>query len=271
MNKSEEGIELCDDIGEILEKGKEMYTKAKKERALVAFIDVLGFKNIVVQQPERAILITVLLKMLGRRGKDKLQIYSFSDCMYIMCKVSDKEKDTKLREMVEYLSYIQGRFLESAAERYQFNTGSKIESGIMEDVNMVRGALTYGEIFLCDETSNVFLGTAVNTAYVLESARAKCPGILIDKEILKDFKSLTDGKIEYFEEKQNGEYYIDFMKYYEMDPESIKELCKALETESKEIRKATLKEDGELRGFCESPLEKVEWMLDYLKKYHIGN
>ena len=242
---------MCDDIGEILEKGKEMYTKAKKERALVAFIDVLGFKNIVVQQPERAILITVLLKMLGRRGKDKLQIYSFSDCMYIMCKVSDKEKDTKLREVVEYLSYIQGSFLESAAERYQFNTGSKIESGIMEDVNMVRGALTYGEIFLCDETSNVFLGTAVNTAYVLESARAKCPGILIDKEILKDFKSLTDGKIEYFE--------------------SIKELCKALETESKEIRKATLKEDGELRGFCESPLEKVEWMLDYLKKYHIGN
>lgn len=164
----------------------------KYENRLVAFIDILGFKDIVKQSEKDPTKVRLLYSILNylkdwevsdnwnlrlveieedaqKRGVEKFDITgktnstSFSDSIVVSVKV-DNDVNEMTSTLITNLAYI-GAIL--------------LEKGIL-----FRGGLTIGNI-IHNDNGTVF-GQGLIDAYTLESKNAKYPRIIISDKLLKE-------------------------------------------------------------------------------------
>lgn len=139
----------------------------------VAFIDVLGFKNIILQRQcdevysiFEDLFITEQIELVFNDKKltiinqVKYMIMSDSIVMYI-----DASLDDALFALLYRCQYLQQQLLER------------------EIPILLRGGISRGELFV-DEEKNIVFGKALTMAYYLENGIAKYPRIVFNRELL---------------------------------------------------------------------------------------
>ena len=149
---------------------------------IVAFIDVLGFKNLVKEQDCKTILDIV--KNIQETGKhdfsyeaiakiqnendtlDK-QISVFSDSIIISINHDDTEHQLGIKELLDTISSLQ---LNLARWQKKF----------------IRGGITFGKIY---HEANICYGPAFIKAYELESKVAFYPRVIIDPILQNKYES----------------------------------------------------------------------------------
>lgn len=163
------------------------------EPYIVAFIDILGFKDIVNKSESETNEFNKILDVLNKfKGIEKPETWKeanilvdieecaqkknlsefdisgivkcncFSDCITVFVN-ADTNINERFSTLVAFLS--------------------KISCELLQDGIFIRGAITYGNLYINNDAS-VFFGKAMNKAYTLESTIAVYPRILLSKEIV---------------------------------------------------------------------------------------
>jgi hypothetical protein len=162
-------------------------------RRVVAFIDILGFKDIV-ENSNRAFAIIKTIEELKKEQEknfkdidvEDVEITWFSDCI-VMSSPLD----------IEYIE-----LLLFSLQHMQL---SLLDNGIL-----IRGGVTYGE---CFHKENKLFGKAMNEAYLLECKIALVPRIVLSK-----------GLVEYINNSiKSEEPFLDFLFDYENNFEDYSE------------------------------------------------
>lgn len=160
----------------------------KYKKHLVAFIDILGFKDLINENDPKKIfkLLSVREEIEKIIGKDKgsldLKISSFSDC--IVLSMEYESNDYK----------IFNRFLQDISFYSLLATMNE---------HLIRGGFTIGDLY--HDESKVF-GPALNKAYVIETNQAVYPRIIFDTEVVKELKE--------FKKKITSGHYIKVLNSY---------------------------------------------------------
>jgi MinD-like ATPase involved in chromosome partitioning or flagellar assembly len=138
--------------------------KIEYKNRLVAFIDVLGFKNLVYSSSTEPIntyysfLLSNFQTAVAKRNFDFLLI---SDSIVIY----SNDDIESLSELIKLISILQ--------------------AGLLAKGVIVRGAISHGELFV-DKANNIIVGTGLINAYNLE-AQAKYPRVIIDRLIVSKY------------------------------------------------------------------------------------
>src|SRR5436190_15478207 len=143
--------------------------KIDYKKKLVAFVDVLGFSEIVYNSDNER--IESYYTYLESRFKDhisktKLQYLFISDSIV----VSADDSKENLFELTRLLT--------------------KIQCNLLIDKIIVRGAISFGNLYVNNE-GNVIVGDALIKAYQLES-HAINPRIIIDRQLIKKYFTGTE-------------------------------------------------------------------------------
>jgi hypothetical protein len=177
-----------------MEENKEL--KFYKEK-FVAFIDILGFKNIISQDVntgEKYInffteRIKHILNVLDETWEGMFSVKMFSDCICISCDNNSYEMSAMLSE----LSFMQLFFS-------------------LEGI-FIRGALTIGLHF---ENDHMIFSQGLIKAYELEQ-NAIYPRIILDENVVKILFNKEngyiqdDGNVEYVMHSPDGIYFLDYL------------------------------------------------------------
>lgn len=141
----------------------------KYTKRIVAFIDVLGFKNLVLSPHSDRIerYFNLLLSKFSEAAVQKnMEYLLISDSIVIYC---DNTKDN-LQNIIKLVSVLQSKLL--------------IE-GIL-----IRGSISSGDLYV-DKENNIIVGPGLVNSYTLESI-AKYPRVIIDRRLIKEhFDSTT--------------------------------------------------------------------------------
>ncbi|AWP28105.1 hypothetical protein [Paenibacillus sp. Cedars] len=249
------------------------------QNKLVAFIDILGFSNLVKESETNDSKAQMLLSSLkdiesfikreeelyqfsedvGNNTVSKLKVNytQFSDSIILSTDIVVPEIDglkfhniNNIMNMCSLLSYLQARFLNEGV--------------------LLRGGLTWGPIF---HEKNICFGPAFIKAYLLENQLASTPRIVIDPNII----SLTLIPTEYedydlypylmentfkgnmfLEDESDGHYFINFMllKTFKNNAESVLEQINrsinGMNAQDKEQKKI---------------IEKRQWVIKEINKF----
>lgn len=200
----------------------------KFKKYLVAHIDILGAKDMMKDEESASILLNKLNEIhisasnsIGllnesvrnefeplRDGFDcsdfNIQTKIFSDNICIYLEYPDPDK---------YLLYI-AWFLQIIAY-YQYYS-------LFEYEILVRGAVNIGDFY----SNDIFvIGSALSSAYELETKEAFSPRILIGKELeFSFFKTLKRYDIPFTRKDLDGALFIDYLIYTNQKDKSSKEL-----------------------------------------------
>lgn len=132
----------------------------------VAFLDVLGFKELVHQKGEKLDLyFTIIDEAIEAIRKDKPEIQSqiVSDSIIIACDISDHN-----------LGLL-------------FTAVQSIQSKCAMQNIWIRGAITEGDIYF-NQNPNIVVGNGLTQAYLMES-QAIYPRVIINPLIIQRFKT----------------------------------------------------------------------------------
>jgi hypothetical protein len=160
----------------------------KKEKHFVAFLDILGFKNLVTKNDEDKIaayfeISNVLVKSWNDTlNKKSFKFYNFSDSIVVLVPFSENKDETA--KLFKHLCI--------ALAELQFHLCKK---------NIwLRGAISFGEMTLEESQKEnepqitKLYGKPLIRAYELESGVAKYPRIILDSELIGEmgFTSAAD-------------------------------------------------------------------------------
>jgi hypothetical protein len=249
----------------------------KYERRIVAFIDILGFKEIVKQSEQDTSKIEFLYSILDflkgwetsdkwdlkfveieedaqKKGVDNFDIRgktnttSFSDSIVVSVKV-DKNINEMTSTLIVNLSYI-GALL--------------IEKGIL-----FRGGLTIGSI-IHNDNGTVF-GQALIEAYQLESKNAKYPRIVLSDKLIRELNYPIETKRnrypyhQYIERFSDGCVGFHQMIYYQVIESWTEMTSEKMISSLANVRKTII--DG-LDNSFENPdvFEKYKWIKEQYNK-----
>lgn len=185
----------------------------KSERAVVTFIDILGFKNLVENRSTSEINEILSLfhqynteSPFGRYTSNKctsteilklnIKTVFFSDSVVRIRYASDWEKGILSDGL--YMCMLEKELLLLA----------EIQSNLFKRGILIRGGITIGDILFDEETNQLF-GKAMNRAYELESKIANYPRIIIDPT----FSNVYSRSIELIE----SPIYIDSEMLFSVD------------------------------------------------------
>ena len=183
------------------------------EDRAVAFVDILGFKDLINQTldnngneiEEKTQKLNAFFEEIGRefcseeRWPGHNNVFTrvvtyFSDS--IIFSVKGDEKDAVIR-LLDYIHYL-------------LITGIKYEI-------LFRGGITYGKVF---HNEKRIFGPAMNSAYNLENQIAKMPRIVIDNEVIRqtfinrgpqaDVEDVKKYLTSFINKDVDGYFYIDY-------------------------------------------------------------
>jgi len=177
------------------------------EKRIFAFIDILGFAELVEESERDASKILNIYQLLERTKSManlpvghkfqtlkvdlvKFRSHTFSDTVTMSCPFDSFDYFNAIIGWVEGFQYLM----------------------LTEEATSVRGAIVYGNV-LDDESKSIVFGPAMVAAYRLETRRAKWPRVLVDSSI---FDELPDEKKagafkEYLRKGYAGTYYLDYL------------------------------------------------------------
>lgn len=170
------------------------------EKRIIAFIDILGFKNIVRNEYECE-KVNAILKLPYYIRKDDLpkisklsgvMMTSISDSIVISVKISNPSAMNKIVRMVTVL----------------------VQSLLSYAGILLRGGIALGKVFHDEE---VVYGPGLVNAYELESKLAIYPRIIISEkdldEIVYQHKQISaESNYEKFKKDKDGMLYLDIFK-----------------------------------------------------------
>lgn len=199
------------------------------ENQIVAFVDILGFKEIIKQSEsdlEKLKLIYQALEFLQRqekvgkwnldlieveddaqkKGISKFEIQSktsctcFSDSIVVSVKVDENNINEMTSTLIANLSYIGAQ--------------------LMAEGIILRGGITIGKLIHLE--NGLIMGQALIEAYQLESNSAKYPRILVSKKLISNLNYPIDTKKnrypyhQYLQRFEDGCVGFHQMKYFEV-------------------------------------------------------
>lgn len=197
----------------------------------VAYIDILGFKNLVDASIHDRPLFNTLRSILSSSIKNisnvNIQIHQFSDSIII----SAKHDNEGLNNIIKSLSSI-------------------CEFLLIQYI-LTRGALTKGKLYSDDRS--VF-GPALIKAYQLECDTAVYPRILIDKSIYNELKTISCHQI-YCRRDFDSRFHLDILK---LGPSIEGDLAGVPIGKGKSLNIALTKEEwlNNIKKFIEEELKK---------------
>jgi hypothetical protein len=214
---------------------------------LVAFIDILGFKNLVLNN------FNSILEILSSYQNEASRISHFESHLMKQLntdKLTDEQKSNALYDLKNQdmqISMFSDSIVISYSNHRNNFTYSIIElfdkikdlQDLLNSFNVfLRGGITYGKLY---HKGSICFGEAMIKAYTIESKVAIYPRIIVDSEIYKKkfFRELfefSSSKIEHFDDNEYGISIFNTVK-------------RVIQTETKaEILRAEnpfLKENGE--------------------------
>jgi class 3 adenylate cyclase len=160
----------------------------------VAFLDLLGFKNLVecaeseaAERDRLGEVLRVMRDTLCHNSRLGLQFTHFSDCIVISL---DRTADG-LAEAIHSIVLLTSNLL-------QFDV-------------LVRGALVAGP---AHHTEDFVFGTAVNRAYVMESTCTVNPMTQVSSEVLQDAEQYGVQWLSCFAKDDEGRCFIDYLREF---------------------------------------------------------
>lgn len=142
--------------------------KIKYQDKIVAFIDVLGFSNIVYSDSVISLnnyFNFVLNNFKTATLKNNFNYYLISDSIVI----SANRSKLNLQKLVKMLAILQ--------------------THLLLDGILMRGAISYGDLYQ-NKSNNILVGPGLINAYKLES-KAIYPRIILDRRFIKDYYEST--------------------------------------------------------------------------------
>lgn len=204
-------------------KGKEVGPEASYRSAIVSFIDVLGFREIVQNRPSSDIFkILRLIQETGAPAAESLVPKAFLERDLNQPKTF-AFSDSIVRVRPCDAGYSEGSLFHELISLVHMQA-ELANSGVF-----IRGGMSIGDIFF--DASEIF-GPALIRAYDLESQYANVPRIVIGPEVFQEFRrnrklraehhNLAD-EIHYIKKLvrrgDDGMWFVDYLKaiYFEMD------------------------------------------------------
>jgi len=180
----------------------------KYDERIFAFIDILGFADLVEASERDPSQIIGIYKLL-ERAKSMAQLpvgHKFNYLQVDLSKFRSHTFSDTITMSCPYESFDYFNAIIAWVMRYQYFMWA-------EEGAFLRGAIVYGKIFDEEDSSMVF-GPAMVAAYRLETKTAKWPRILVDSSIVK---KLPDDKRlralqEYLRKDNAGNYYLDYLR-----------------------------------------------------------
>ncbi len=176
--------------------------KAQMEECCVAFIDILGFKNLIKNDIDRVILALRDIELFCK------SVYRFpmkSDNTYRRESYLDSE------ELLEYLPSVT-MFSDSIVISQKFDDFfdfsefvsliSALQFELLSKGILIRGGISIGTLFHKDR---YIFGDGLISAYYLESSKAIYPRIIIDNSLVERLEKTYD--------EQYEKYISDYIRY----------------------------------------------------------
>ena len=199
----------------------------KIEDRFVAFVDILGFKNILARveenfDSEEFKRLESVLNFMNEETHDPnysadLPVYEKSECGEFL--IEKELGDPRL-------TYISDCIIISAEPTLDGFKGlsrkiHKITADLAYDGIFCRGAISKGKMY---HQQRVLFGSAYLRAYYLEENEARFPRVIIDPNIL-EFFDLSDGKMPlapiFYGKDRDDYYYLRYWTWYLFPPYAI--------------------------------------------------
>ena len=229
-------------------------SRIKNKNRIIAFVDILGFKNLVEDSTTNKYEFQKILDSLDRfreLRKEKedqnyindVKVTTFSDSLVISYPVDDKERDIDVFNSI---------LLDL----------TRLQLDLLDNNVIIRGGIAIGKL---RHTQNEIFGPAMNEAYYLESKVAKYPRIVVlEKTIMDYLKKSGDNnpnkvkllKLLRLDEGANV-YYLDYLGNKDLF-DSVNDYNTMLQTIESIIKHGKQLSDGKT-------LEKYEWLGEYYK------
>ena len=218
----------------------------KYESRIVAFLDILGFRNKVLQDKSKAVntmksiesALSFSEEMMKSEVPDSVSLKFFSDCFCISC------EHHELDRLVRELSYLQ--------------------LWLACDSIFVKGAISSG---LHSESQHMIFSEGLINAYDLQT-KDRVPRILISEEIVKRMKVEThadygDSLVDYLIVAPDGVYFLDYLQIL------TEELVTGDRDEILSAHKQAIMQEVESNKGIYSIIEKYRWLSEYHNtKFH---
>lgn len=256
----------------IFEKTMEVFEALENneyEECFVAFVDILGFSNLLKNTKKLSDLAPLfsLLQLIqdNAKRKNKIVLTRFSDSFFVIA-----PKDA-FGELLDFLSCFSMNLLTNSWQQIDKVTVEQMEC------RLLRGGVCYGKVFSLksylqkkqlevQELDDLIVGPAVPKAYELESQSAVFPRIVIDENTVK--KAITSGEWDKMTKKSilkkdtDGIVYLDIIEFirenrkkYEF-PEGKRD--EVIAWARQQVVTYEKKE-------CEKICEKYKWLVKYLE------
>ena len=173
----------------------------KYEKKVIAYIDLLGFKNFI--------------NFTDKSANSKDAKIAYVNKLFLLLKELTENKSyssTKFREVTQFSDLVVITFAANDFESF-YDEISNVQLLCINCVNqgfLLRGSIIYGDIVHRD---NVIFGPGLIEAYESEMSIAKYPRIIIDEVIIKDFKDVNPGMFNIkgvVSIDEDGLYYVDY-------------------------------------------------------------
>ena len=227
------------------------------QNCIIAFLDILGFKNIINTKAFdeiKNILLSIipqeeLMIALGRAADDtdenllrynatlrETKVHVMSDSIVIAAPVGAPEA---LTVVIDICNVIQEQL---------YNLDTPI---------FLRGAIAEGDFYL---DKHLIFGKGLVDAYIAQENYAIYPRIILSDNLIAGREISVDGK-ETLPKDEDGYYYINTLERY-IDCESLQEL-----EENERYQKMKARIDTELSGYVDKRVrEKYLWLRKELRR-----
>jgi hypothetical protein len=209
----------------------------------VAFIDLLGFKNLIIQSeksPDHRKFLHQILDIvrdtLCRNDSPKLgsNFTYFSDCIVVTTE----------------------RTFEGLLDIFQ--SISILSFNLLQYDILIRGGLTCGGTH---HGQDFVYGTAVNRAHEIESALAKNPMTMLSEEVIQDAMSYDPMIKRYLVTDPSNKYFVHYLlQFAEYRPTPIYPGLVLLEDPAQRVIDYICQR---LNTATDSPLDKAKWVQEY--------
>ena len=202
--------------------------KQTMQYSATAFVDILGFKNIVEMEGDKINDIFDLLSKnaeYSKKTQDKnneiLPVrYAFSDSIYLISPPAEINVLQQKADMTAHWNIEEFKNPDFEKFDFLFEEISYLMTYFSASGFFLRGGISFGDVLFNEHT---FLGKAINEAYLIESTIAIYPRVVIEQSFYEKLKKYKYGKLnDFFEKDFDGCYCLKFQQEHFHDVENFK-------------------------------------------------
>lgn len=203
------------------------------EERFTAFIDILGFKDAILESKVDALI--KIIQLLRSEAENKPYIIERENYMVFMAGPGENSASDKFHSSRE-ISVFSDLIVISYAVCNDISILNNlhkllhsiyfIQEHLANNSILIRGGITCGELY---HKGDICIGPALLRAYELEKSHALFPRVIIDPKIIEQnrFKGIVGRSPDYLEQYQDSLHFITHFKplktFFEIFPENHRE------------------------------------------------